>query len=59
MNFDPLFVARHLARLFAALYASEGWNATWQINGGLYRKARSIVVYDRVLNDAFPALEGA
>lgn len=45
----------HMERLFAALYASEGWYATWQnyMTRGISRpdlRARAVVVFDRVLN---------
>ena len=59
MTFDPLFVARHMARLFAALLVSEPWNASFQIGGQIHRRARAVVVFDRALNQSFAALEDA
>ena len=40
----------HLASVFGALYASEGWWASWHKSKRLHSKARAIVVFDRVLN---------
>jgi len=45
----------HTERLLGALYASEGWYATWQnyMARGVSRpglRARAVVVFDRVLN---------
>lgn len=45
----------HLERLFAALYVSEGWYATWQnyMTQGINKphlRARALVVCDRILN---------
>lgn len=39
----------HLERLFAALYVSEGWYSLWVSSGRLHRKARAMVIYDRML----------
>lgn len=51
----------HLESLFAALYVSEGWYATYQNRAqgrsqqerrrALYCKARALVVFDRVRDE--------
>ena len=42
-----------MARLFAALYVSEGWYDGWlqDPKRRLYWKARAVVLFDRVLCD--------
>lgn len=43
----------HLAQFFAALYVSEGWYEGWIRTGRIHRRARAVVLFDRVLNGQY------
>ena len=49
---------RHGFLLFAALYVSEQWHHYWRMghSRGLYAKTRSLVLYDRTINQDFKPL---
>jgi hypothetical protein len=47
----------HLATWLHAMYQSEGWYVLWEMSPTrrrIYYKARSVVVFDRCLNEGNP-----
>ena len=40
----------NLTIFFAALYVSEIWHSSFRSTGSVYAKARSIVLFDRIMS---------